>query len=87
METLVNLVGVSLSIRPVIFVYFINGGFFVRIFQIKLIEDIQRKVFVETMLRIIFAINRVDFNDLIKINVREKINRAFELKFLQKIFL
>lgn len=88
-QTLVNLVGVSLSIRPVISLItilfiFLTAAFFVRIFQLKLVEDIQRKVFVETVLRIISAIYRVDFNDLIRINVREKINRAFELKFLQK---
>lgn len=88
-QTLVNLVGVSLSIRPVISLITIlfillTAAFFVRIFQLKLIEDIQRKVFVETVLRIISAMYRVDFNDLMKINIREKINRAFELKFLQK---
>ncbi|AIT09522.1 ABC transporter ATP-binding protein [Candidatus Francisella endociliophora] len=88
-QTLVNLVGVSLSIRPVISLITIlfillTAAFFVRIFQLKLVEDIQRKVFVETVLRIVAAIHRVDFNDLMKINVREKINRAFELKFLQK---
>ncbi|APC95512.1 ABC transporter ATP-binding protein [Francisella tularensis subsp. novicida] len=88
-QTLVNLVGVSLSIRPVISLItilfiFLTAAFFVRIFQLKLVEDIQRKVFVETVLRIISAIYKVDFNDLIRINVREKINRAFELKFLQK---
>lgn len=88
-QTLVNLVGVSLSIRPVISLITIlfillTAGFFVRLFQLKLVEDIQRKVFVETVLRIVAAIHRVDFNDLMKINVREKINRAFELKFLQK---
>ncbi|ABK90550.1 ABC transporter ATP-binding protein [Francisella tularensis subsp. novicida] len=88
-QTLVNLVGVSLSIRPVISLItilfiFLTAAFFVRIFQLKLVEDIQRKVFVETVLRIISAIYKVDFNDLIRVNVREKINRAFELKFLQK---
>ncbi|OIN83974.1 ABC transporter ATP-binding protein [Francisella sp. TX07-6608] len=88
-QTLVNLVGVSLSIRPVISLItilfiFLTAVFFVRIFQLKLVEDIQRKVFVETVLRIISAIYKVDFNDLIRVNVREKINRAFELKFLQK---
>lgn len=88
-QTLVNLVGVSLSIRPVISLITIlfvllTAAFFVRIFQLKLVEDIQRKVFVETVLRIISAIYRVKFNDLMKINVREKINRVFELKFLQK---
>ncbi|KIP30069.1 putative toxin secretion ABC transporter ATP-binding protein [Francisella tularensis subsp. holarctica] len=89
MQTLVNLVGVSLSIRPVISLItilfiFLTAAFFVRIFQLKLVEDIQRKVFVETVLRIISAIYKVDFNNLIRVNVREKINRAFELKFLQK---
>ncbi|BCL53998.1 hypothetical protein JPFTNV_18830 [Francisella tularensis subsp. holarctica] len=88
-QTLVNLVGVSLSIRPVISLItilfiFLTAAFFVRIFQLKLVEDIQRKVFVETVLRIISAIYKVDFNNLIRVNVREKINRAFELKFLQK---
>lgn len=88
-QTLVNLVGVSLSIRPVISLITIlfillTAAFFVRIFQLKLIEDIQRKVFVETVMRIVAAIHKVDFNDLMKVNVREKINRAFELKFLQK---
>ncbi|AXH33869.1 ABC transporter ATP-binding protein [Francisella opportunistica] len=88
-QTLVNLVGINLSIRPIISLITIlfillTAAFFVRVFQLKLIEDIQRKVFVETVLRIISSIYRVDFNDLIKINVREKINRAFELKFLQK---
>lgn len=49
-QTLVNLVGVSLSIRPVISLItilfiFLTAAFFVRIFQLKLVEDIQRKVF------------------------------------------
>jgi ABC-type bacteriocin/lantibiotic exporter with double-glycine peptidase domain len=88
-QTLVNLVGVSLSIRPVISLITIlfillTAAFFVRIFQLKLVEDIQRKVFVETVLRIVSAIHRVDFEKLKKINIREKINRTFELKFLQK---
>lgn len=88
-QTLVNLVGVSLSIRPVISLITIlfillTAAFFVRIFQLKLVEDIQRKIFVDVVLRVITAIYRVDFNKLDKINVREKINRAFELKFLQK---
>lgn len=88
-QTLVNLVGVSLSIRPVISLITIlfillTAAFFVRILQLKLVEDIQRKVFVDVVLRVMTAIYRVDFNKLDKINVREKINRAFELKFLQK---
>ncbi|MED7818949.1 MULTISPECIES: ABC transporter ATP-binding protein [unclassified Francisella] len=88
-QTLVNLVGVSLSIRPVISLITIlfillTAAFFVRIFQLKLVEDIQRKVFVETVLRIVSAIHKVDFDKLKRINIREKINRTFELKFLQK---
>ncbi|AJC49525.1 ABC transporter ATP-binding protein [Allofrancisella guangzhouensis] len=88
-QTLVNLVGVSLSIRPVISLITIlfillTTSFFVRIFQLKLVEDLQRKVFVNTLFRIISCIYKVDFNDLMKINVREKLNRIFELKFLQK---
>ncbi|MBK2052801.1 hypothetical protein IB663_02935 [Francisella noatunensis] len=78
-----------MSIRPVISLITIlfillTAAFFVRIFQLKLVEDIQRKIFVDEVLRVITAIYRVDFNKLDKINVREKINRAFELKFLQK---
>lgn len=89
-QTLVNLVGVSLSIRPVISLIilfiFLTAAFFVRIFQLKLVEDIQRKVFVETVLRIISAIYKVDFNNLIRVNVREKINRAFDKVFTKICF-
>lgn len=89
-QTLVNLVGVSLSIRPVISLIilfiFLKAAFFVRIFQLKLVEDIQRKVFVETVLRIISAIYKVDFNNLIRVNVREKINRAFDKVFTKICF-
>ncbi|MGQ4001822.1 ABC transporter ATP-binding protein [Francisellaceae bacterium CB299] len=88
-QTLVNLVGVSLSVRPVISLITIlsillTASFFVRIFQVKLVEQIQRKVFVETIVRVVGCIHRVDFNKLKDINVREKLNRVFELKVLQK---
>ena len=88
-QTLVNLVGVSLSVRPVISLITIlsillTTSFFVRIFQLKLVEQIQRKVFIETIIRIVGSIYRVDFNTLKDINVREKLNRLFELKVLQK---
>ena len=89
MQTLVNLVGVSLSVRPVISLIIIlsillTASFFVRIFQLKLVEQIQRKVFVETIIRILGCIYRIDFNRLKDVNVREKLNRVFELKVLQK---
>ena len=88
-QTLVNLVGVSLSIRPVISLITIlsillTASFFVRIFQLKLVEQIQRKVFVETIVRILGCVYRIDFNSLKNVNVREKLNRIFELKVLQK---
>jgi len=88
-QTLVNLVGVSLSVRPVISLITIlsillTASFFVRIFQLKLVEQIQRKVFVETIVRILGCVYRIDFNSLKDVNVREKLNRIFELKVLQK---
>lgn len=88
-QTLVNLVGVSLSIRPVISLITIlsillTAAFFVRIFQVKLVEHIQRKVFVEIVFRVVSCVYKIDFNDLKDINVREKLNRLFELKVLQK---
>ncbi|MFT4693818.1 MAG: ABC-type multidrug transport system fused ATPase/permease subunit [Francisella sp.] len=88
-QTLVNLVGVSLSVRPVISLItilsiFLIASFFVRIFQLKLVEQIQRKIFVETIIRIVGCIYRVDFNSLKDVNIREKLNRVFELKVLQK---
>jgi ABC-type multidrug transport system fused ATPase/permease subunit len=88
-QTLVNLVGVSLSVRPVISLITILSilliaSFFVRIFQLKLVEQIQRKIFVETIIRIVGCIYRVDFNSLKDVNIREKLNRVFELKVLQK---
>lgn len=88
-QTLVNLVGVSLSIRPVISLITIlsillSAAFFVRIFQVKLVEHIQRKVFVDIVFRVVSCIYKIDFTDIKNINVREKLNRLFELKVLQK---
>ena len=79
----------SLSVRPVISLITIlsillTASFFVRIFQLKLVEQIQRKVFVETIVRILGCVYRIDFNSLKDVNVREKLNRIFELKVLQK---
>ena len=76
-QTLVNLVGVSLSVRPVISLITIlsillTASFFVRIFQLKLVEQIQRKIFVVTIVRIVACIYKIDFSDLQSVNVREK---------------
>lgn len=69
--------GVSLSVRPVISLITIlsillTASFFVRIFQLKLVEQIQRKIFVVTIVRIVACIYKIDFSDLQSVNVREK---------------
>ncbi|APC97208.1 ATP-binding cassette domain-containing protein [Francisella frigiditurris] len=88
-QTLVNLVNVSISTRPIISLTIIlfvllTTAFCIRIFQIYLVEHIERRLFVNLSVKILEKINKIRFYNFTNINVAEKVNRAFELPMLQK---
>ena len=88
-QTLVNLVGASLSIRPVISLLIIlfvllTVYCFIQLVQSKLIEQLQRKVFLDLITRAFDSFYKLKLNNLTEVNVREKLNRLFEIKLLQK---
>ena len=87
-QTLVNMVGSSLSIRPIMpliitLLFLLILASFIRILRIYVIENLQRRVFINLFIGMNKHISNISLKEA-NYNLREKINRAFEIDIIQK---
>ena len=88
-QTLVNMVGTTLSVRPAVslitvLTILLLASFLVRMAQVRLVENIQRKLFVDFVFKLIPTLYNLKFSEFNTLNIREKLNRITEIKVVQK---